>query len=110
MAAEVERSAVHRHPGISSPAERCLVTTTLLLISLAIIAMSLAVVVGLLRSAAGRRPKGTTETILQVDAENRSVFDKSKHEAWDGEVRITRPTDPRIIKQIQRLNARDNVE
>lgn len=79
-------------------------TAELLLVSVAVIAVGLGVVAALLRSAAGKRPRGRVETILQVDAENRSVFDKSRHEAWDGEVRITRPTDPRIVKQIQQLN------
>ena len=61
------------------------------------------VIVALLRFAAGRRPDGSTETILQVDAENRAVFGRTDHEEWDGEVRITRPTDPRIVRQVQKL-------
>ena len=62
------------------------------------------VIVALLRFAAGRRPDGSTETILQVDAENRAVFGRTDHEEWDGEVRITRPTDPRIVRQVQKLS------
>ena len=57
----------------------------------------------LLRLAAGRRPDGSNETVLQVDAENRAVFGRTDHEEWDGEVSITRPTDPRIVKQVQKL-------
>lgn len=77
---------------------------TLVIVTIAIIVVGIAVLFGLLRAAAGRRPDGSVETILQVDAENRSVFDKRRHAEWDGEVRITRPTDPRIVKQVQHLN------
>lgn len=65
-----------------------------------------ALVALLLRTAAGRRPAGSTETILQVDAENRAVFGRTDHEEWDGEVRIVRPTDPRIVRQIRDLRKR----
>ena len=61
------------------------------------------IIVALLKFAAGRRPEGSTETILQVDAENRAVFGRTDNEEWDGEVRITRPTDPRIVRQVQKL-------
>lgn len=83
---------------------------TLWIITIAIIGLGVGAVIGLLVAAAGRRPEGTTETILQVDAENRSVFDKRAHPEWDGEVRITRPTDPRIVKQVQRLNRRNSTD
>ena len=68
-----------------------------------IVVFSALIVVALLRFAAGRRPDGSTETILQVDAENRAIFGRTDHEEWDGEVRITRPTDPRIVRQVQKL-------
>jgi hypothetical protein len=72
--------------------------------SIAAILIGGGVIVALLWAAAGRRPDGSTDTVLQVDAENRSVFDKRAHSDWDGEVRITRPTDPAIVKQVQRVN------
>ena len=61
------------------------------------------IIVALLKFAAGRRPEGSTETILQVDAENRAVFGRTDNEERDGEVRITRPTHPRIVRQVQKL-------
>lgn len=79
-------------------------TATAWIVTITVIVVGLAIVGGLLLAVAGRRPHGTIETILQVDAENRSVFNKRAHADWDGEVRITRPTNPRIIKQVQRLN------
>lgn len=62
----------------------------------------------MLRASAGHRPHGSTETVLQVDAENRTVFGRTDHEEWDGEVRIVRPTHPRIVRQVRRLRRRDD--
>jgi predicted RecA/RadA family phage recombinase len=73
-----------------------------------IVVLGALAIVALLRLAAGRRPDGSTETILQVDAENRAVFGRTDHEEWDGEVRITRPTDPRIVRQVQKLRRRQS--
>ncbi len=80
-------------------------SATAWIVTAATIVVGLVVVFRLLLAAAGRRPDGSIETILQADAENRTVFERKEHGAWDGEVRITRPTDPRIIKQVRRLNA-----
>ncbi len=76
---------------------------TLWIVTGAILVLGTLIIATLLRLAAGRRPDGSTETILQVDAENRTVFGRTDHEEWDGEVRITRPTDPRIVKQVRKL-------
>lgn len=79
---------------------------TVWIITGAIVVLGALIIAALLRFAAGRRPDGSTETILQVDAENRAVFGRTDHAEWDGEVRITRPTDPRIVKQVQNLRRR----
>lgn len=79
---------------------------TLWIITAGILVLGALIIVALLRAAAGRRPSGSTATILQVDAENRAVFGRTDHDEWDGEVRITRPTDPRIVKQVQKLRRR----
>ncbi len=78
-------------------------TVSFWIITAVVLVLGALTIVALLRFAAGRRPNGSIETILQVDAENRVVFGRTDHEEWDGEVRITRPTDPRIVKQVQKL-------
>jgi hypothetical protein len=82
-------------------------SVTLWIVGAAVLVIGTAIIIGLLLAASGRRPDGTVDTILQVDAENRAVFGRTDHEEWDGEVRITRPTNPRIVRQVQNLRRQE---